>query len=936
MTAAPPPSARGPGHAATPRGLSLAVEIGVVFMVLGLLPLAMIGWQYIRAAERQITDEIIGNMAVIADGRTQELESFARSRLREARFLASAPLVAQAVGALQGDGWGKGLNGDLVASSMKIPSAEERAAIVDPQSEADIKDRFRYYLHAARATMEADSLYLVAPDGSVVFAAGMPLGPKGQAALRSVFDRASTLLEPQLSTFIDEDRGDVVTLVGAPMLRDGAVQGVVTLGFGLDHISMVLTDYTGLGVTGETQVGGAVPGGVRLFGTPRFPAEAPLTGVIARGDRAEAPFLLALRGDRGDGLIQDYRGHRVLAAWRYLPSFDWALVVKVDQDERMVQMERLRTMAMVVLGTLVLLVLTLALFLARAISTPIRDLEVAAQQLSAGHMRELPVDLGPREVKSLARTFNDMAHRVHAYQSGLKRMVDERTAELRIAKEQAENATRAKSDFLAMMSHEIRTPLNGLLGVAELLDSRELDTQAKAQVRTIRQSGAALVELLNDILDISRVEAGKVDFLRDPFDLLALVEGITELMRSTADRKGVALTVEIDPDLPLALVGDPGRLRQVLLNLLGNAIKFTEDGRVTVVAAQRGRDDRAVLTRLTVRDTGIGVPAEDRDKLFQPFNQISTERSTRYGGAGLGLAICHRLVEGMGGVITHEPNPGGGSSFHVDLAFPLADPDQGRPSPSAVDAEAPPPPLSILLVEDEAVNRQVIEGFLAADGHVTRSVTNGADALELVETERFDLVLTDLRLPGLSGLDVARRVVARGGPPVIAVTANVMPEDRIACFAAGMVEVVAKPILSTDLRATIRRVWEGRSAPGPTAPPPVERAPEDESLLDPAYLEDMAEVLPPREITRLVDLAEESIRSALDRLVETASPEAAHRLAGAAGTYGLMRLRARAKLLEGILALEGDLDLEDLDALDGVAEESLKALATWKRPTDRV
>ncbi|MCF8478950.1 MAG: response regulator [Rhodospirillum sp.] len=913
----------------SPGGLSLAVEIGVIFVVLGLLPMAMIGWRYVDAAERQISEEIVQNLAVIADGRAQEVESFARARLREARMVASAPLLAQAVGVLQGAGWGM-----------------EHGPVMLPPNAGSPEENFRTYLTRVRATMDAPGLYLIALDGSVVFSDGDPLGWKGREALKSVFDRAATLLEPQLSDFVENGRGGVVAFSAAPMLRDGAVQGVVALSVGLEDIASVLRDYTGLGATGETQLGGSDPGGVRLYGGSRFPAEAPLTGVITSDDPAAWPFQRALAGHRGHGAAVDYRGHRVLAAWRYLPSYGWAMVVKADLEERMARVDRLRNMGLVVLVTLIVLVLAVALFLARAISAPILELEVAASLLSSGKMRELKAEAGPREVKALARTFNDMAHRVHAYQTGLKRMVEERTAELRIAKEQAENAVQAKTDFLAMMSHEIRTPLNGLLGVAELLDARELDDQSRGQVRTIRQSGAALAELLNDILDISRVEAGKVDFLRMDFDLEGLITGIIELMRSTAERKGITLDLRFGDQVPATLLGDPARLRQVVLNLVGNAIKFTETGGVTVLVTPRGQDHAQALIRLTVEDTGIGVPERHREALFQPFNQISADRSTRYGGAGLGLAISRRLVEGMGGVIFHEANPGGGSRFHVDLTFDFGS-AEGMVASPRVALPSPLPSLSILLVEDEPVNRQVLEGFLAADGHVVQSATTGAEALELVETERFDMVLTDLRLPGLSGLDVTRRVRERGGPPVIAVTANVLPEDRAACYAAGVVDIVAKPILSADLRKAVLAAWENRdAAPVPSPPPSSPRVPsgspeatpdpagkdlaEEPPLFTPAYLEDMAAALPPEEVARLVDLAGASIRSALGRLDDEPSTDAAHRLAGVAGTYGLMRLRARAKALETALLRGADADTGETEGLVDLTRDSLAALKVWK------
>ncbi|MGB1027769.1 MAG: ATP-binding protein, partial [Rhodospirillaceae bacterium] len=416
--------------------------------------------------------------------------------------------------------------------------------------------------------------------------------------------------------------------------------------------------------------------------------------------------------------------------------------------------------------------------------TPIQELEQAAERLAEGRhdgqrqdsLRQdsLRTDTGAREIKALARSFNDMATRVRIYQTGLERMVEDRTAELRIAKEEAEAAARAKSEFLAMMSHEVRTPLNGVVGVAELLSRRSLDPDSRQLVSTIRQSGSALTELLNDILDISRIEAGKLSFEMRDFDPRALVQGLVALMEHAARKKGLSFDLAVDRDLPQMLRGDPARLRQVLLNLVGNAVKFTETGGVKVEVSLLAEVEGTVELCFSVRDTGIGVPKDLRDRLFQPFSQLEAERSARFGGAGLGLAISRRLVEGMGGEIYHvslDPEPG--SCFVVELPFSIGDPEALCVTALDADGASPGshcPPLRLLLIEDEPVNQQVLLSFLEADGHQVTLAEEGRSGLELALTHSYDLILTDLRLPGLSGIEVAERIqAAQGGatPPII-------------------------------------------------------------------------------------------------------------------------------------------------------------------------
>ncbi len=395
---------------------------------------------------------------------------------------------------------------------------------------------------------------------------------------------------------------------------------------------------------------------------------------------------------------------------------------------------------------------------------------------------------------SLARLQAEMVERTRAEEA------------LREAKEAAEAAARAKSEFLAMMSHEIRTPMNGILGMVRLLLAGPLPPQQRDYAETIHQSGRSLLTILNDILDLSKIEAGRLDVQPQDVELRPLIQGVADLMRSRAAEKGLALDTDLPPDLPAWVCADPTRLRQVLLNLIGNAVKFTERGRVTVSAALAGGSAKRPLVRFEVRDTGIGVPAAGREALFQPFTQADATISRRFGGTGLGLAICRRLVDLMGGEIGLDDGDGPGRAFWFVLPLPLAEARRIAEDDAAGGAVAP---LRILLAEDNEVNQMVAVGFLSRRGHMIDLAGDGADAVRMLQAGDYDVVLMDVHMPGTDGLEATRRIRdlpgAKARIPIIAMTADAMRGDAERCLAAGMDDYVAKPIDPAALDAALAR-----------------------------------------------------------------------------------------------------------------------------------
>jgi signal transduction histidine kinase/DNA-binding response OmpR family regulator len=470
---------------------------------------------------------------------------------------------------------------------------------------------------------------------------------------------------------------------------------------------------------------------------------------------------------------------------------------------------------------------------------------------------------------------------------------------LEAAKRDAEAANRAKSEFLARITHELRTPLNGIIVTAHLMRGTELTPEQQRYMATTGAAASALMGTINDVLDLSRIEAGQLALERTAFGLRDAVALSVAALASEAQHKGLELTSAVALDVPDRLEGDSIRLRQLLVNLVGNAVKFTERGRVHVDVALREARDELLELEFAVTDTGIGIAPDKQEMIFKPFTQADDFTTRRYGGTGLGLAIAAQLARLMDGRLAVESRPGEGSRFTFTAPF--------RPSPPDVSTWAPPAeplvsrsalPRHILLVEDHPVNQDVATSLLESWGHAVTPATSGPAALAALADRPFDLVLMDVQMPGMDGLEttaeIRRREQASGSrTPIIALTAHGTAADRARCLAAGMDDVVSKPLDARTLFQVIERLGRGSSP----APPGSAETPPADPALEARLTRLVAEHAP-----HLLAAA----RDALDRADLAGAAAAAHTLKGAVGNLPQRTAYDAAERLEA-LARDGNL-----------------------------